>query len=270
MPDFYGEFAPLYHLIFQDWDASIERQGRQLAAEIRSSWPGCRTVLDVSCGIGTQALALAMNGFQGHGLRCVREGGRAGQDRARRRGLEIAFSVCDMREAYHHHGGGFDVVVSGDNSIPHLLTDEDISIALRQMFSCLRPGGGCLLTVRDYDQEPRGTNIVKPYGARIENGKRYLGFQVWDFEGEHYDFTLYFVEEDLSSKEVQARALRSRYYAVSTCKLLALMQEAGFEDVRRLDEVFYQPVLAGTRPGVKSDASAINSSIIGQYGNHER
>lgn len=41
--------------------------------------------------------------------------------------------------------------------------------------------------------------------------------------------------------------MRSRYYAVSTGKLLALMQRAGFENVRRLDEVFYQPVLVGTR-----------------------
>jgi hypothetical protein len=29
---FYDELAPLHHLIYQDWDASIERQGRQLAA----------------------------------------------------------------------------------------------------------------------------------------------------------------------------------------------------------------------------------------------
>jgi len=252
MPDFYDEFAPLYHLIFQDWDASIERQGRQLAGLIHSSWPGHRTVLDVSCGIGTQALALAMNGFEVRGSDVSVGAVERARDEARRRGLDIAFSVCDMREAYDHHGGGFDVVVSGDNSIPHLLTDEDISAALRQMFSCLRPGGGCLLTVRDYDQEPRGTNIVKPYGAKIENGKRYLGFQVWDFEGDHYDFTLYFVEEDLSSKEVQARAMRSRYYAISTGRLLTLMEKAGFEDVLRIDGIFYQPVLVGTRPGIES------------------
>ena len=30
MANFYDEFAPLYQLIFQDWDASMARQGEQL------------------------------------------------------------------------------------------------------------------------------------------------------------------------------------------------------------------------------------------------
>ena len=63
MPDFYDELAPFYHLIFADWDATIERQGRALGALMREQWPGHRSVLDVSCGIGTQAIALAQNGF---------------------------------------------------------------------------------------------------------------------------------------------------------------------------------------------------------------
>ena len=35
---------------------------------------------------------------------------------------------------------------------------------------------------------------------------------------------------------------------IGTDRLLTLMQRAGFERVQRLDEVFYQPVLIGTRP----------------------
>jgi len=120
-------------------------------------------------------------------------------------------------------------VLSADNSILHLLDDAEILRALESMFACLKPGGGCLLTVRDYDREPRGTNIVKPYDARIENGKRFLAVQVWDFAGEVYDLTLYMIEEDLGSGAVTAQAMRSRYYAIGTDRLLALMQRAGFE-----------------------------------------
>jgi SAM-dependent methyltransferase len=166
---------------------------------------------------------------------------------AKQRGQGIVFSVCDMRESYAHHAGGFDVVISCDNSVPHLLSDADILAALQAMYACLRPGGGCLLTVRDYDREPRGRNILKPYGVKEENGKRYLGFQVWDFEGDLYDFTIFVIEEDLSSKAIETHAMRSRYYAVSTDKLLALMREAGFQQIARLDEKFYQPVLVGTK-----------------------
>jgi len=49
------------------------------------------------------------------------------------------------------------------------------------------------------------------------------------------------------SKAVQTHAMRSRYYAISPCKVLTLMEEAGFAAVKRLDDVFYQPVLIGTK-----------------------
>lgn len=248
MADFYEQLAPIYHLIFEDWDASVKRQGGQLEALIRSRWPAARRVLDVSCGIGTQAIALAGRGFQVTGSDLSPAAVERARAEAARRGQTVPFSVCDMRQVHSHHGEGFDVVVSCDNSIPHLLEDRDIRLALAEMRACLRPGGGCLITIRDYDREARGRGIFKPYGVKVEGGKRYVPFQIWDFEGECYDLTLFLVEEDLSSREVRTRVMRSRYYAIGSDKLIELMAEAGFGGVARLDGVFYQPVFVGARP----------------------
>lgn len=247
MTAFYDELAPLYHLIFEDWDASIRQQGQRLSAILGTHWPDCKSVLDVSCGIGTQAIALAMCGYRVCGSDLSAEAINRATAEAAARGQTIQFSVCDMREAHRHHGTGYDLVISCDNSVPHLLNDAEITLALRQMHTCLRPGGGCLITVRDYEREPRGTNIVKPYGARIVGGKRYVAFQIWDFDGDHYDLTMCFIEEDLSSRSVTTRALRSRYYAIGVAHLCGLMGEAGFSGVKRLDDVFYQPVIVGTK-----------------------
>jgi SAM-dependent methyltransferase len=247
MPDFYDSLAPLYHLIFQDWDASMHMQGEQLSSLINAEWPQCKSVLDVSCGIGTQAIALAQCGYKVMASDLsAKEIDRAKQEACRRE-LDIAFSVCDMRQANVHHGSGFDVVISCDNSLPHLLSDEELFLAFRQMHACANVGGGCLITVRDYEREERGKNLVKPYGVRIENGKRYLLFQVWDFEGDYYDLSFFFIEENLSTHKVITHVMRSRYYAVSTHKLCELMREAGFQNIRRIDGAFYQPVLVGTR-----------------------
>ena len=49
---FYDGLAPFYHLIHQDWSASIERQGNQPSALFENEWPGRRAVLDVAGGIG--------------------------------------------------------------------------------------------------------------------------------------------------------------------------------------------------------------------------
>jgi SAM-dependent methyltransferase len=245
--NFYDDFADMYHLIFEDWNSSIERQGDQLSQLIRANWQDVSTILDVSCGIGTQTLALAQRGYKLTASDLSAKSVERAKREAEARALNISFSVCDMRQAFAHHDTGFSVVISCDNSVPHLLSDEDILIAFRQMHSCLKPGGGCLITVRDYDKETRGKNIVKPYGQRVVGDKRYIGLQVWGFEGEHYYLTVFFIEEDLTSGKVHTHVFRTKYYAVTVAKLLELMKQAGCGNVVRLDDVFYQPVIIGTK-----------------------
>ena len=62
---FYDELADDYHLVYPDWSASIARQGaasdRVILDELGS---GARSVLDCSCGIGTQAVGLAAHGHR--------------------------------------------------------------------------------------------------------------------------------------------------------------------------------------------------------------
>jgi len=61
---FYGELAPLYHLVYENWEASVARQGTALASLIGEHWgAGARTVLDAAVGIGTQALGLLALGY---------------------------------------------------------------------------------------------------------------------------------------------------------------------------------------------------------------
>ncbi len=248
MPGFYDDLAPLYHLIFEDWDASISRQGEQLAGIIRERFGSdAATILDLSCGIGTQSIALARRGFKVTGSDLCTAAVERARVEAASRGLAIDFSVCDMRQASVRHGRQFDVVISCDNSITHLLSDEDLGLALRQLFECVRPGGGCLLTVRDYDKEPRGTGLIKPYGVREHLGKRVVIFQVWDFVGELYDMAMYFVFDDGSAGTLETRVMRTRYNAIGTGRLLALMSQAGFASIDRIDGAFYQPVLVGIR-----------------------
>jgi len=247
MSDFYDQLAGLHHLIFQNWDESIERQSEQLANTIRQRWNDASTILDVSCGIGTQAIGLAKKGFVVTASDLSERAVARAKIEAKRRGVDIGFSVCDMRAAHDHHQRQFDVVICADNSITHLLNDDDLLTALGQIHSCTRPGGGCLLTVRDYDKEERGTGLVKPYGVREEGGKRYIIFQVWDFVGQIYDMTMYFVVDDRSLHQPVTHAMRTRYNAVGTNHLLELMQKAGFDSTERLDGGYFQPVLLGSR-----------------------
>lgn len=247
--DFYDELAPYFHLVHADWDASIARQAKELDSVIRDLWGDeAREILDASCGVGTQALGLAALGYRVSGSD-LSEGALArARLEAASRDVEVDLRVADLRELQAWHGRQFDVVISCDNSVPHLLTDAEILVAFRQMHACTRPGGGCLISVRDYAaMEPAQTRVV-PFGVRHEGGKRILVVQVWEYQGAIYDFSMYFVE-DQGGPQASARVMRSRYYAVSIARLLELMREAGYSDVVRLDGRYYQPLLAGTRAG---------------------
>jgi len=245
--DFYDQLSPFYHLVYPDWEASIKKQSADLDGIIKEFFgDGSRRVLDAACGVGTQALGLARLGYE---LTASDISGAA-IERARReaavRGLSVELSIADMRELYGRHRKEFDVVIACDNAVPHLLTDEELLLAFQQMRACTRPGGGCLITVRDYDKEERSGVQVKPYGVRAEGESRYLVFQVWDFKGMIYDMAMYFVE-DRGEAGCLTRVMRTKYYAVGADKLITLMKEAGLREVQRLDDRFYQPVIIGKR-----------------------
>ena len=127
MNELYDQLSPFYHLIYKDWEAAIAQQAKALSEIIYGQWGrNAKSVLDVSCGIGTQSIGLAALGFRVTGSDMSPEAVERAKREAASRSLNISFSVCDMRQISAHHGAGFDVVLSGDNSLPHLLCDEEI------------------------------------------------------------------------------------------------------------------------------------------------
>jgi len=243
--DFYNPLSRFYHLIYADWDASVRRQASQLDSIIRELWGGrIRTVLDAACGIGTQALGLARTGYTVTASDISRAPVERAKQEATKRSLTIDFRHADLRTLTSSHPERFDLVIACDNSIPHLLSDDEIRLAFREMYHCAAADGGVLISVRDHDPaESTGTKLV-PYGLRTEGDRRYLVFQLWEFHGPIYDLSMYFVE-DRDGSECTAHVMRSKYYAVPVSRVVELMTEAGFQAVRRIDDRFFQPLIAG-------------------------
>ena len=245
--EFYNQLAPFYHLIFRDWDASIHRQALALDGVIREFWgQNQRTILDVACGIGTQAIGLAQLGYNVTASDLSPDAIERAKHEAAQRGLSIAFSVADMRNAYQQHQRQFDVVIACDNAVPHLLSDDDLLAVFQTFYQCVRPGGGCLMSVRDYAKEACTGIQVKGYEVRQEGSIRFMLFQVWEFHGLIYDLALYIVEDRGDANPI-TRVMRSQYYAVSVDKLMTLLREAGFQNVQRLDGRLFQPLIIGTK-----------------------
>lgn len=246
---FYDELAPLYHLIYVNWEASVARQGKQLASLIGEHWgTGARTILDAALGIGTQALGLLALGYRVTGSDLSNAAVERARHEAARRDVPLPCVVADFR-ALPVRAASVDVVIVCDNALPHLETPSEIETALAECFRCARPGGGCLLSMRDYESPPpSGTVEVRPYGERTWAGRRYQVQQVWSWRGPRYDVSFEFTRVD--SAEEAATIVKSSYLAIPVAQMAELMSAVGFQDVQRVDNRFFQPVLVGTRPVV--------------------
>src|SRR5207247_7903606 len=106
--DFYDELAPEYHLIYEDWNIAIDHQGVAIDRLIRSRLPDAQSVLDCSCGIGTQALGLASRGYKVLGTDVSERALVRARLEAIHRGLVIGLLACDLR-VFGLVRGHFDV-----------------------------------------------------------------------------------------------------------------------------------------------------------------
>ncbi|MGD1216867.1 class I SAM-dependent methyltransferase [Streptomyces krungchingensis] len=244
---FYDELADDYHLIYPDWDASTRRQGEALDALIGMEHA---QVLDCSCGIGTQAIGLALHGHRVTGTDLSpRAAARAARE-AGRRNLSLCTAVADMRYL-PFADGRFDAVVCADNALPHLLTEQDVHAALAEMRRVLRPGGLLLVSTRPYDDLRRERPASMPpqvhgHADGADGEERTVTFQLWHWhdDGEHYDLEHFQLLPTGGEWRVQVR--RTTYWALGRDRLATLAAEAGFVDPEwRLPQEtgFFQPLL---------------------------
>jgi SAM-dependent methyltransferase len=247
--DFYDALAPWYHLVYRDWQGAIARQGEALSALIVNEWgSGVRRVIDASVGVGTQALGLAAKGYGLIGSDVALGAVHRAVDEGRRRGLPLPCLVADMR-ALPFDDQIADAVIACDNSLPHLLSRDQIRLALAEFIRCLRGGGGCVISLRDYGTPPAdGTVEIEEYGERLWRNRLGGLRQVWRWRGSLYDMTFELIASD-GSGEVVVSTPQTTYFAVAPAVVAELMQEVGFERVRRVDGGLFQPVLVGTREG---------------------
>ena len=148
---FYDDLAEDYTALHVDWPNSVRWQGETLDKLIRSELGDApQAVLDCSCGIGTQAIGLAL---RGHDVLAT-DLSPASIERARREaasmGAALTFGVADFTRLPEQVEGTFACVLSCDNSVAHLHADEDLARFAAGVAAKLRPGGLALVSLRDY------------------------------------------------------------------------------------------------------------------------
>lgn len=248
---FYDDLAGDYHLLFADWRQSMVRQAEVLQRIIQEALgPGSATVLDAACGIGTQAIGLALRGYQVDASDL--SGAAVSRAAAEAEQLQAAatFSVADLRHLDMAIPGQFDVVMACDNALPHLLTDEDLLLALANMAAKLRPDGLFIASLRDYDQIAR--EQPRSQGPRVfADPARRVTLQVWDWTG---DGQFYLLHRFILQREDAAwhmEHFEAPYRALRRAELERAVTRVGLNRVRWYEPEhsgYFQPLVTARRP----------------------
>jgi len=249
---FYDDFAGVYHLLFEDWEASMLRQASAIASILeRECAAGGTTILDCACGIGTQALGLAKVGFRVTGADVSAGAIERARSEAAARNLDIPFYVADMRNLDDLSSGAFDTVICMDNALPHLLSEADLAQAAGQIRAKLRAGGTFLATIRDYDAILAQPPVVQGPAFYSDEGKRRIVFQVWDWQDERrYAFHMYITRE-ISAGWANFHGTAT-YRAVLREEITGILASCGFTNIRwqfSAESGFYQPIVIATAMG---------------------
>ena len=244
--EFYDRFANEYHLIFGSWEEEVRRQGKVLDKLLRSeTGQGCLSILDCSCGIGTQAIGLALRNHRLTATDLSPCSVKRAKEEAERFGVEIAFGVADFR-ALEGVEGTFDAVISCDNALPHMMSQEDLLSAARSIRSKVREGGLFLASIRDYDELLKDRpGATMPKVMNTPEGRR-VYFQVWDWEddGRTYTVNLFLVGEE--NGRWQTVHHKTIYRALPRGELQKILEVAGFPEVgwkMPAQSGYYQPIV---------------------------
>lgn len=116
-----------------------------------------KTVLDLSCGTGSQAFWLAREGFEVTGADINKKMLKIAKEKAKQEKQKIQFLNGDMRST---HIGEFDAVITIFNTIGHL-TKIDFEIALRNIHRNLKKDGLYIFDIANLDYFLKGNHITE-------------------------------------------------------------------------------------------------------------
>ena len=245
---FYDDLADDYTALHVDWPNSVRWQGEVLDRIIRGELGAAgQTVLDCSCGIGTQAIGLALGGHDVLATDLSPASIVRARHEAASMGAALTFGVADFTRLAEQVDGAFACVLSCDNSVAHLHTDADLARFAAGVEAKLRPGGLALVSLRDYAV----LWAERAAGHPVRVGPGAISFQVWDWdaEGRSYELAQFTLRGEGESWQTACR--RTPLRALRRDELCDALSAAGLGDVRwrTPDETgYYQPIVTARKP----------------------
>ncbi|MEM9953953.1 MAG: class I SAM-dependent methyltransferase [Chloroflexota bacterium] len=245
---FYDGLASDYTYIFSDWNEWVRYQADTLHPFLTNlGFPDGATILDTTCGIGTQAIALAIKGYHVRGLDLSPDSIAQAKANAEQFNLihPITFDVADLLVT-PQNPKQYDVVMAMDNPIAHFLTDDDLYTAFTTMKSYLKPNGLLMTSIRDYDDMTQKRPRQSQVSITDHDETRRIIFQVWDWyeDASRYESEMFVLTQ--TGDAWQTKSHKTSFRAWQRADVTHILAQVGLSDSQwhMPDESgFYQPIV---------------------------
>lgn len=134
--------------------------------------------LDAGCGVGLHSIILSRFGVDVLGIDISASMVEKAKKLSQMLGVPAKFEVLDFSAIKDKYREEFDLVLCLGNTLPHLLNEKDLLVALRNFYNALRDNGVLILQVLNYDKIMEMEERI--IGIRETSEKIFVRF--YDFE----------------------------------------------------------------------------------------
>lgn len=154
---FYEEIAEHYDDMTR-FDDRVQRE-----TDVLKGWVDrfrFRSAVDVACGTGIHAIILAKSGIQTVGADISETMLVKAKSHAEAHDVRVSWIQTAMQQARQNIEGEYEAVFCLGNSLPHLLTPEDLEAAVSSFFQLLSPGGIVVIQLLNYPRILKEQNRI--------------------------------------------------------------------------------------------------------------
>jgi ubiquinone/menaquinone biosynthesis C-methylase UbiE len=218
----YNEEAKHYDIFNEQSSAIINKNIEKILKKHK-----VKTVLDLTCGTGSQIFYLAKKGFSVVGSDINEKMLKIARSKAKEQKLNVKFYKDDMRSAQL---GNFDAVVTIFNAVGHL-TKSDFAKAIRNINDNLSSNGLYIFDIFNLDYFLDGDNITKltiDWFKRVDNIKtRVIQYSTIDEAGILASFTTAIEQRDGRKARLLNSSQTLQIYSAEP--LSEMLRKKGFE-----------------------------------------
>ena len=186
-----------------------------------------KSVLDLTCGTGSQVFWLAKSGFEVVGVDINSKMLAIAKSKVKQQNLSLRFELGDMRTS---NIGQFDAVLTIFNSIGHL-TKEDFNLAIKNIHTNLKPYGLYIFDIFNLEYLLHEDNITKlTIDWQKKSGDitvREIQYSTISKNGVLASYDIY--HEQIGNNQPKITTAYQTLQIYSSDQLKALLNQNGFE-----------------------------------------